>query len=127
MTHYGKVREIEKVSNDVSELLHDGKLFIFTKTECPFCDLAKDYLDEKHVPFEYIYGDKLGITDEQKEQLGKMTGEKTYPRIFIGKKSVGGFSQLRELDENGTIDKWLDEEHIPHLKFLQYGVPTSKL
>lgn len=127
MTEYGKIPAITKIPDDVTELLQDGKLFIFTRHNCPFCELSKEYLDEKQVPFEFIYADDLGITNEQKEQLGQLTGEKTYPRIFVGKTSIGGFSDLRKKDENGSLDKILDEHKIPHLKLLEYGVPTSKL
>jgi Glutaredoxin and related proteins len=127
MTTFGTHSKIEKLPENMADLLQDGKVLVLTRQNCPYCDLAKEYLDEKEVPYEYILCDKLGITDQQKEQLAQMTGGKTYPRIFIGKHSVGGFSDLREFDDKGKLDQLLEQEKIPHLKYLQYGVPKTKL
>jgi len=107
---------ISALPADLSTLLAPGKVFIFTKTNCPYCTLAKEYLDEKEVAYEYVVCDTLGITDDQKEQLFKLTGAKTYPRIFVGTKSVGGFDNLRDLDEKGTLDEWLAEQKIHFIK-----------
>lgn len=107
---------IKKLPNDLSTLLTPGKLFIFTKTNCPFCDLAKEYLEEKEVSYEYVVCDTLGITDEHKEQLFKLTGAKSYPRIFAGTKSIGGFDDLRAKDDKGLLEKILDEERISYKK-----------
>jgi len=101
---------------DLSTLLQPGKVIIFARTQCPYCTLAKEYLDEKEVAYEYIVCDKLGITDDHKEQLFKLTGAKTYPRIFVGTRSVGGFDNLRAADEKGDLDKWLEEEKIHFIK-----------
>jgi len=109
---FGKELPITKLPNELSTLLSPGKVFVFTKTNCPFCSLAKDYLEQKEVPYEYVLCDKLGITDEQKEQLFKLTGAKSYPRIFVGTKSVGGFDDLKEKDNQGILEKWLKEEGI---------------
>jgi len=110
---FGKKASITKLPNKLSALLSPGKVFIFTKTDCPFCSLAKEYLEQKEVPYEYVVCDKLGITDEQKEQLSKLTGAKSYPRIFVGTKSVGGFDDLKDKDSKGIFEKWLKEEGIP--------------
>jgi glutaredoxin 3 len=103
---------IKSLPSDLSTLLSPGKVFIFTKTNCPFCDLTKEYLAEMNIPYEYVVCDTLGITDEHKEQLFKLTGAKTYPRIFVGTKSVGGFDDLRKSDDNGSLHKLLAAENI---------------
>jgi glutaredoxin 3 len=35
----------------------------------------------------------------------KITGEKTVPQIFIGDKHIGGFEQLRSINNDGNLDK----------------------
>lgn len=112
----GKQSKLTKLPDDLSTLLHPGKVFIFTKTNCPYCDLAKEYLEEKEVHYEYIVCDKLGITDDHKEQLFKLTGGKSYPRIFVGTQSVGGFDDLRAKDDKGIFEKLLEEEKVSFKK-----------
>jgi len=112
----GKELDIKQLPADLSSLLNPGKVFIFTRTNCPFCDLAKEYLQEKNVHYEYVVCDTLGITDEQKEQLFQLTGAKSYPRIFVGKNSVGGFDDLKSKDDKGHLEKLFDQEGVSYKK-----------
>jgi len=113
---FARKGKISKMPDDVSTLLSPGKVFLFTRHDCPFCELTKEYLEEKEIHYEYIYCDDLGITDEHKDQLFKMTGGKSYPRIFVGKESVGGFDDLRQKDEKGIFEKMLEKEGITFKK-----------
>jgi len=112
----GRELDIKQLPDDLTTLLHPGKVFIFTKTNCPFCDLAKEYLQEKDVQYEYVVCDTLGITDQHKEQLFQLTGAKSYPRIFVGKNSVGGFDDLRAKDDKGILEKLFDKEGVHYKK-----------
>jgi glutaredoxin 3 len=40
----------------------------------------------------------------------KITGEKTVPQIFIGGKHIGGFEQLRSINNDGNLDKLILED-----------------
>ena len=113
---FGTQSKISKLPERLDTLLAPGKVFIFTKTNCPFCDLAKEYLQEKEIAYEYVVCDTLGITDQQKEQLYELTGAKSYPRIFIGKNSIGGFDDLRSKDDKGEFERALTEAGVSYKK-----------
>lgn len=112
----GKESDIKELPGDLTTLLQPGKVFIFTRTNCPFCDLAKEYLQEKNVHYEYVVCDTLGITEEHKDQLFQLTGGKSYPRIFVGKNSVGGFDDLRAKDDKGNLEKLFEQEGVSYKK-----------
>ncbi|XVN42828.1 MAG: glutaredoxin 3 [Candidatus Rickettsia vulgarisii] len=84
-------------------------VIIYTITTCPFCHNAKELLDKKHVKYEEIVVNKMDEKeqDETREMLFKRTGQKTVPQIFINDKSIGGFSDLKALDESGKLDELL--------------------
>jgi len=73
---------------------------IYTTTYCTFCRLAKDLLRERRIPFE-----DLDVTedDEARRWLVEATGRRTVPQIFIGAKAIGGYEELRALDEAGLL------------------------
>jgi glutaredoxin 3 len=44
------------------------------------------------------------------DEMIKITGEKTVPQIFIGDKHIGGFEQLRSINNDGSLDKLILED-----------------
>jgi glutaredoxin 3 len=44
------------------------------------------------------------------DDMIKITGEKTVPQIFIGDKHIGGFEQLRSINNDGNLDKLILED-----------------
>lgn len=75
------------------------KIVIYTTKTCPFCRAAKDLLRSKNLPFEEVdvsEGDTF-------ESLITKTGWKTVPQIFIDGKLIGGFEELRRLDQEGQL------------------------
>lgn len=83
-----------------------SKVVAYTVDYCPFCKKAKALLNEKGVTFEDI-----DISDNEtamRRQLGEMTGgSTTVPQIFINGQHVGGYTDLKELDESGKLDELL--------------------
>jgi glutaredoxin 3 len=73
---------------------------IYTTTYCTFCRLAKELLRERGIPFE-----DLDVTDddEARRWLVEATGRRTVPQIFIDGKPIGGYEELRALDEAGLF------------------------
>ncbi|KAL7100868.1 hypothetical protein ACP275_08G021600 [Erythranthe tilingii] len=45
-----------------------------------------------------------GFKDELKELLGEGFGKKGLPRVFLGKKCVGGADEIRKLNEDGKLE-----------------------
>jgi glutaredoxin 3 len=78
---------------------------LYTKSFCPYCDLAKDLLREKGAAFEEISVD--GDRAAQAAMSAKAGGRSTVPQIFIGAEHVGGCDDLYALDDAGRLDALL--------------------
>jgi len=77
---------------------------IYTTTSCPYCVQAKRLLDHKGVPYREI---DVSADAEQRQHMMLASGRRTVPQIFIGDESIGGFEELRELDQSGALDSKL--------------------
>ncbi len=77
---------------------------VYTTLFCPYCTAAKSLLTKKGVPFEEI--DATGNPD-LRQDIMERSGQHTVPQIFIGEQSVGGFSELNELEMCGELDELL--------------------
>jgi glutaredoxin 3 len=73
---------------------------IYTTTYCTFCRLAKELLRERKIPFEDV-----DVTDDDaaRRWLVESTGRRTVPQIFIEGQPIGGYEELRALDEAGML------------------------
>jgi len=81
------------------------KIVIYTGPLCNFCSAAKHLLDKKKINYEEI---DIGYDDKKREEMVKKTnGARTIPQIFIGEKHVGGYVELKALDNKGELDTLL--------------------
>ena len=64
---------------------------VYTKRRCPYCTSAKIWLTQKNYQFEEI---SLDDADILREFIEKNPRLRTVPQIFVGKESIGGFSEL---------------------------------
>ena len=72
----------------------DKKVVVFTSNTCPYCNMAKEYLNDKNVDFE----EKNIQTDKAaRDELMKM-GHLGVPVILVGDEEVVGFDQ-QKLDD----------------------------
>jgi len=74
---------------------------IYTKENCPFCVRAKALLGKKGIPYEEIEAEGK---DELRIWLAETSGQKTLPQVFVGERSLGGWSDLDALDRQGQLD-----------------------
>ena len=79
---------------------------IYSTTWCPSCVFAKRLLEQENIPFEEINIEEMGIS---REDLGKLTGGMTVPQIVIHNKSIGGYEDLLQLNQNGTLKELLNK------------------
>jgi len=76
---------------------------VFTTSWCGYCHAAVRLLKQKGVDFEQIdAGD-----NKTRMWLRGVTGRSTVPQIFIDGTSVGGYTDIRALDERGELDRLL--------------------
>ena len=81
-----------------------AKIVLFTWSYCPYCINAKKLLDEKNIPYaEHLIDDK----PEKKQELYEKTGQDTVPYVFIDDELIGGYTELKQLDEEGKLEKYV--------------------
>lgn len=84
---------------------------IYTVNYCQYCFWAKELLNNKGIKYK-----ELDITedeDELRKKLGEyysIEGEITVPQIIIGGKRIGGYNELKALDESEELDRLINEE-----------------
>jgi glutaredoxin 3 len=80
---------------------------VYSKKSCPFCVRAKALLDRKGVAYQEIDAEH---DDALRTWLVEATGQRTVPQIFVGDRSLGGFSDIDALDREGKLDAILRGE-----------------
>jgi glutaredoxin 3 len=82
-----------------------AKVEMYATRVCPYCSMAEALLRSKGVE-----PDKT-LVDVQTEERGRMVeragGKRTVPQIFINGDHIGGFDELRALDQAGKLDPLL--------------------
>ena len=81
-----------------------AQVVIYTADYCSFCARAKALLRSKGVSFEEI---DLSRNPGLREEIQQRTGRRTVPQIFIDSVPVGGFDEIKQLDEEGELDRML--------------------
>ena len=77
---------------------------VYVTSRCPYCVMAKRLLDRKGLAYETI--DVTGQA-EKRVWLMEASGQRTVPQIFIGEKSIGGYTELAALNRSGDLDAML--------------------
>jgi glutaredoxin 3 len=82
-----------------------AKVEIYTTQFCPYCVRAKSLLKQKGVAFEEIdVSDDPELREKMVERAG---GRRTVPEIFINGKIIGGYDELRALEDADELDSLL--------------------
>lgn len=71
---------------------------------CPYCMMARRLLDARGITYEAH--DVTG-NEAARSWLRTNTGQHTVPQVFIKGSSIGGFSELAELDDSGQLSQLL--------------------
>ena len=73
---------------------------------CGYCDAAKRLLNKKNIPYKEI---NIALEEgKMEEMLKKSNGMKTIPQIFIEDHHIGGYDELRALENKGELDKLIN-------------------
>lgn len=97
----------------VKDLIDQNKVFVASKTYCPYCQATlKTLFEESKVPKEKSLVLQLNTIDDGadiQEALYEINGQKTVPNIYINGKHIGGNSDLQELKNAGKLEQLLKE------------------
>jgi glutaredoxin 3 len=105
------------VPSILSKYIEPGKVFIVSMLKCPYCVKAKALLTDLEVKFDYIEYENFKDNEELVDAFEKHSGIDTYPKVYIGTKCVGGFTDLNKLYQNMKLFEILKEEGISHAEF----------
>jgi glutaredoxin 3 len=80
-------------------------VLMYTKDYCPYCVAAANLLTQKGVVFE-----EVDVTEDQaqyQEMLSRSAPRRTVPQIFVGSQGIGGFDDMKRLDQEGKLESML--------------------
>lgn len=84
-----------------------AEIIIYSTKVCPYCVQAKALLQRKGLT--ETDWKEIDATDPEvrADMMEKSAGQRTVPQIFIGSQHVGGFDDLRALDQSGKLEEML--------------------
>jgi glutaredoxin 3 len=85
-----------------------ANIIIYSTVVCPYCIKAKQLLESKGVQYKEILIDKEA--NKRDEMLSLSNGRRTVPQIFINGQHIGGFDDLKALNDRGGLDPLLASE-----------------
>ncbi|VDD80854.1 unnamed protein product, partial [Mesocestoides corti] len=93
----------------INEKINSKKVVIFSKSYCPYChkvfNIFAQYLG-KDLPeneYEVVELTTLPNADAIQDELQKMTGARTVPRVFINGKCIGGADDTVSALKSGLL------------------------
>ena len=78
---------------------------LYTKEGCPYCDYAKQLLDELGQVYTEVRVDL--DPDKLTEMLERADGRRSVPQIIIDGQAIGGFDDMAALHKAGELTKLL--------------------
>lgn len=92
----------------VKSLIGQKKVFIASKTYCPYCQAT---LKTVFTDLQYPEGNAVVLQlntlengQEIQDALYEINGQKTVPNVYIDGKHIGGNSDLQELNASGKLE-----------------------
>jgi glutaredoxin 3 len=75
---------------------------IFSTPQCSYCEAAKKLLDEKGLDYTNldVMADQVTLEDFKR----RLPRVKAVPQIFIDGEHIGGYEDLRLLDQTGRLE-----------------------
>ncbi|CAH6718644.1 glutaredoxin-2 [[Candida] jaroonii] len=99
-----------KVINNVKSLISSNKIFIASKSYCPYCSATKRTFssavkDSKNVTIYEL--DEIEGGSEIQQALLEITGQSTVPNVFINGEHIGGNDAVQRLASTGELESKL--------------------
>ncbi|MBW2735661.1 MAG: glutaredoxin 3 [Deltaproteobacteria bacterium] len=91
-------------AKDVADSPGSHVVEIYAKTFCWYCRAARRLLDAKGVQYHEI---NLGKEPARRVEMIERSLAATVPQIFIHGQCIGGYDELKALEEKGLLDPML--------------------
>lgn len=76
---------------------------------CGYCVAATRYLEARGLSVEYVAVDK---DPALRAHMQRISGRSSVPQIFVAGRHVGGYTDLRDLDRSGELERWLQTAEV---------------
>ena len=75
------------------------KVEIYSKPQCPYCDMAKNLAEQKGYDLTY----KMLDQDFNREQLMEVfTPARTFPQIIVDGNKIGGYTEFKAIVDGNS-------------------------
>jgi len=114
----------------IEEIIALHPVVIISKTTCPFCAQAKEALRQSGAGnAQVIELDKLrgGVGDEIQAYMGELTGATSVPRVFVGRKFIGGGTDTVRMAESGELATLVQEAKAAQEAALRGTMSNAKV
>ncbi|ORZ13290.1 Alg9-like mannosyltransferase family-domain-containing protein [Absidia repens] len=86
----------------IQHTINKHAVVLYSKSYCPYCRGAKQLLNQ------YCVGQQLYVVEVDhlqdgtlmKQALKELSGQSTFPNLFVGSKSLGGFDNITRMDQH---------------------------
>ena len=99
------------VKAQIQKLLKEKKVVVISKSDCPYCSMAKQVLAKYDIPGAIMeiteIDDGQHDGDNIQNVMQELTGARTVPRIFIGGNCIGGGDEIMTMHNNGELEELL--------------------
>lgn len=68
------------------------KAIVWSKEQCPYCEMAKQLLTSKGIEFEEK---KIGNGYTKEDLLNAVPSARSVPQVFLDDQLIGGFPELK--------------------------------
>lgn len=72
--------------------MESNKTIVWSKVQCPYCDMAKTLLKNKGIVFEERM---IGVNWTREQLLESIPQARTVPQIILNGEYIGGYEQLK--------------------------------
>ncbi|KAG4218681.1 hypothetical protein PC116_g32839 [Phytophthora cactorum] len=76
-------------------IIDENAVAVFSKSYCPYCNSSKRLLDSLGAKYKVVELDKVPDGSAIQDALEEISSQRTVPNIWIGKKHIGGNSDLQ--------------------------------
>lgn len=82
------------------------EIIMYSRATCSFCVAARNVLSSHGAEWTEV---SLDTEPDRRGEMIERSGHNTVPQIFIGDFHVGGFDDLQALDEEGALERILEQ------------------
>ena len=106
-----KYLNIMGVKELMDQKIANKKVFVISKSYCPFCVKAKKVLQKYNIPADNIEIQEIENDkdcNEIQDYMRQLTGGRSVPRVFIGGKFIGGGDETEAAHKSGKLQGMLE-------------------